>query len=311
MCTGKMPTLRMGMLVLLSLVTFGVASAQTPLVHVGVSAFEAQAEAYYAQDLGLFKRAGLNIDVQQFPGGSAIVAGIVGGALQIGAGNPLPLAAAHEHGIDVVLIAPGALFDSTLPLNSGFMIAASSTVRTGKDLNGKTLAVNALHSLDQIAASAWIDRNGGDSSTLKWVEIPNSAMSDAIGDGRVAGAMVADPGFTMGLTSGKVRVLANANDAIAKRFMATGFFATRAWADANPEVARKFAAAIDEAAVWAVKNPEAAAAVLRKYLKVTTTRAHEYHVRRLDPVLLQPLLDAAAHYKVLPQPLDAGSLLWY
>jgi NitT/TauT family transport system substrate-binding protein len=308
-----MSTLRTGLLVaLLSLGTFGVASAQTaPVVHVGVSAFEAQAEAYYAQDLGLFKRAGLNIDVQQFPGGSTIVAAIVGGALQIGAGNPLPLATAHEHGIDVVLIAPGALFDAAQPMNSGFMIAANSTVRTGKDLNGKTLAVNALHSVDQIAASAWVDRNGGDSTTLTFLEIPNSAMSDAIGDGRVAAAMVADPGFTMGITSGKVRVLANANDAIAKRFMVTGFFSTRAWADANPGVARKFAAAINEAAAWAVKNPAAAAAVLRKYLNVTTTQAHEYHVRTLDPVLLQPLLDAAAHYKVLPQPLDARSLMWY
>ena len=88
----------------------GPAGAQDqPVIHVAVSAFEAQADAYYAQDLGLFAKAGLNVDIQQFQGGEAIVAGIVGGALQIGAGNPLPLANAYERKFDVVLVAPGKI----------------------------------------------------------------------------------------------------------------------------------------------------------------------------------------------------------
>ena len=54
-------------------------------IHVAVSAFEAQADAYYAQELGLFKNAGMNVEIQQLQGGSAIIAAILSGAVQIGA----------------------------------------------------------------------------------------------------------------------------------------------------------------------------------------------------------------------------------
>lgn len=289
-----------------------VAEAQDqPVIRVAVSAFEAQADAYYAQDLGLYKKAGLNIDIRQYQGGEAIVAGIVGGALEIGAGTTIPLANAHEHGLDVVLIAPGTITDAAaLPPTSGLIVQTNSPIQTGADLNGKTVAVNTLHSVDQIATEMWVDKNGGNSKSLKFVELPNLSMVEATAGGRVDAAVIADPGFTSGITGGRVRRLADVNEAIAKRFMISAFFSSRAWADRNPDAARKFAAAINEAAAWAVKNPEAAAVVLNKYLRLTTTRAHERHARTMDPALIQPLIDAAVRYGRLAQPLDVRQIIW-
>jgi NitT/TauT family transport system substrate-binding protein len=283
-----------------------------PVIHVAVSAFEAQADAYYAQDLGLFKRAGLNVDVEQYQGGEAIVAGIVSGALQIGTGNPLPLANAHEKGFDVVLIAPGTVTDAaTQPPVSGMIVAANSPLQTGKDLHGKTIAVNTLHSVDQIASELWIDKNGGDSRTVKYLEISNVTMADATADGRIDAAVSADPGYTKGLESGRVRQFAPVNEAIAKRFMISAWFSTRTWANQNPDAVHKFAAAINDAATWAIKNPEAAGGVLRKYLRLTNSRAHEHHAFTLDPPLLQPLIDTGVRYKVLAAPLDVRDIIWH
>jgi NitT/TauT family transport system substrate-binding protein len=279
-------------------------------IHVAVSAFEAQADAYYAQDLGLFAKAGLNVDIQQFQGGEAIVAGIVSGALQIGAGNPLPLANAFERKFDVVLVAPGTLTDAALrPYNSGIVVAANSPIRTGADLNGKIVAVNTLHSIDQIAMQMWVDKNGGDSKTIKFVEAPGTTIIDALAAGRFDAALLADPFYTVGIDSGRIRMIAFGNAAIAKRFMVTAWFATRAWANKNPDTVSKFGAALSQASAWAVKNPEAAAAVLRKYLRTTTLLAHERHARTLDPGLIQPLIDAAVQYKVLAKPLDAREII--
>src|SRR3977135_2075564 len=53
------------------------------LIKFGASPFEAQGIAFYAQELGYYKRAGLNVDVQMFPGGAAILAAIAGGSLQL------------------------------------------------------------------------------------------------------------------------------------------------------------------------------------------------------------------------------------
>lgn len=60
-----------------------------------------------------------------------------------------------------------------------------------------------------------------------------------------------------------------------------------------------------------MKNPAAAAAVLRKYLKTTQLLAHEQHARSLDPAMLQPLIDAAYKYNVLPKPLDVRDIIWH
>lgn len=287
-----------------------VASAQEqPVIHVALSPFEAQSNVYYAQDLGLFKRAGLNIEIQQVQGSGLIVAGIIGGSLQIGAGAQIPLVTARERGFDVVLIAPGTLSDFASQ-RSGILTAATSPLRSGKDLNGKAVGVNTLGSIDQISVQSWVDKNGGDSKTIKFLEVPGTLMLDALTNGRLDAAVMADPTYSIALASGRARILAFANDAVAKRFMITAWFSTRKFADANPDAVRKFAAALNEASTWAVKNPEAAAAVLRKYLHTTTQVAHELHARSLDPALLQPLVDTAYKYGVLPRPLNVSDMIW-
>jgi NitT/TauT family transport system substrate-binding protein len=287
------------------------ASAQSAVIHLGVSPFEAHADAYYAQDLGLFKRAGLDVEIQQFSGGATVIAAIVGGSLQLGAGSPLPVASARLRGVHVLLVAPGYVYESTgsSPIDA-LAVAANSPYHTGRDLNGKTVAVAGVKSVAQIAAFSWIDRNGGDSSTVRAVELPQNAMADAVVDGRVDAAEIGDPALTAGIDAGKVRIIGKAYDAIAKRLFAAAWFATDEWAERNPDVIHKFTSAINDASAWAVKNPEAAATTLQKYMKVTFTRAHEYHARTLDPALIQPLLDAAARYKILDRPMEAREIIW-
>jgi NitT/TauT family transport system substrate-binding protein len=289
--------------------SIGTSAQEQPVIHVALSSFEAQANVYYAQDLGLLKKAGLNVDIQQVSGSAAIVAGIVSGTLQIGTGSALPVEIAHERGFDVVFVAPGTMSDIA-QITSGMVVAANSPLHTAKDLTGKSVGVNALQSVDQIEVEAWTDKNGGDSRTLKFVEVPPSLIVDALESGRIDVAEMADPNWTMALTSGRVRSFAYGIDAIAKRFMVTAWFATRQWANANPEALHKFADALNQASAWAVKNPEAAAAVLRKYLHTTTTVAHEHHARSLDPALLQPLADQAYKYGTLPRPLNVREMIW-
>lgn len=293
---------------------FGVLALSTsaqeqPVIHVALSPFEAQSNVYYAQELGLFKRAGLNVEIQQVQGSAAIVAGIIGGSLQIGTGAQIPLVTARERGFDVVLIAPGTMSDFAAP-QSGILTAATSPLRSGKDLNGKAVGVNTLGSVDQISTQSWVDRDGGDSHAVKFLEVPGTLMLDALTNGRLDAAVMAEPNYSIALASGRARILAFGNDAVAKRFMITAWFSTRAWANANPDTVRKFAAALNEASAWAVKNPDAAGAVLRKYLRTTTQQAHERHARSLDPALLQPLVDAAVRYNILPRPIDIREMIW-
>jgi NitT/TauT family transport system substrate-binding protein len=279
------------------------------VIRVGAGAFEANAGAYYAQDNGFFKQVGLNVQIEAYNGGGAIAAAVIGGSLQIGVANPLPVAAAHEKGLDFVIIAPGSLYDvASTPPN--LMVAPNSRVRTGKDLEGTTVAVTSLQGLDPLGAMEWIDKNGGDSRRVKLVELPQTLMGDAVASGRVAAAMMADPAVTAALNAGKVRGLSKSYAYIGNHFFVSCWFSSREWADKNPDVVRRFRIAIDRAGDWATRNPEAAAAILHKYMNITVARAREVHAKTTEPYMVQQVIDAAVKYKYLEHPMDARDIIW-
>src|SRR5579871_5370993 len=84
------------------------AGAQTTPLRVVRGAVEASLGANYAAALGLFKKAGLDIDIQLMNSGEAGAAAIVGGAADIGSTNVMSLAVAYKKGIDFALVAPGS-----------------------------------------------------------------------------------------------------------------------------------------------------------------------------------------------------------
>ena len=55
------------------------------------------------------------------------------------------------------------------------------------------LSVPALGDLYQIAIGAWIDQRGGDSRTVRFLELPHRAAAEAIASGRVDCANIAEP----------------------------------------------------------------------------------------------------------------------
>jgi len=287
------------------------AAAQSPeVLHLGASPFETHGVVFYAQDQGYFKRAGLNVDVQIMSGGAAILAAVAGGALNAGVGNPIPLANARARGLHFVYIAPGYIFEDRGPALSQLIVAPNSTIRTAKDVEGKTMAVVGLQGLDPLAADAWLEANGASPAAVKFVEIGTAAMAEAVANGRVDIALINEPALGEALRSNKVRSLARPYDALGKTIMVAGVFATEDWASKHADVIRRLQQALNDAAAWAVANPEQAGAVLEKYTKSPSPRAREHHARTLDPSYIQPILDAAYRYKIISEPTSARDLIW-
>src|SRR5271156_5563106 len=129
------------------------------------------AQAFYAQDLGMFKQAGLDTQVSIRNFGTQVAAAVAGGSIEIGQSNVISLAAAHERGLPFAMIAAAGLY-STLKPTSMMLVEKNSPLKTAKDLSGKTVAVNGLKSITQISVQAWADQNGGDSQAIKFVEMP-------------------------------------------------------------------------------------------------------------------------------------------
>jgi NitT/TauT family transport system substrate-binding protein len=266
----------------------------------------------YAVKAGLFKKAGLNVQLTVLPTGAAGQAAVAGGAAQFALSSLIGVIAAHEKGIPFTLIAPAGVVTSDVPY-SQFVVKSDSPIKTGRDLNGKTIGAAGLKDMDTVAIMNWVDQNGGDSKTLKFVEMSASVSLAAIEDGRIDGADLNTPTLTRGLEGGKIRSLAQIFDAIAPRFANTGWFTTTDYATKNRAIAEKFARAIGEANVYCNAHHADTVALVAENAKidpaVVARMARITFGDYLRPADIQPLINVAAKYGAIAKPFDARALI--
>jgi ABC-type nitrate/sulfonate/bicarbonate transport system substrate-binding protein len=109
-------------------------------------------------------------------------------------------------------------------------------------------------------------------------------------------------------------MLGNALDGIGSHYMIVGFLSTDSWIAAHPDVAARFASAIAKAAVWANTHEKESAAILVKNSKldpsVAATMARAVYGTKLDPSLVQPVVDAAVKYGIIDKPVAASDMIW-
>lgn len=289
-------------MLLLGGAAFGIVSApirsQTkPTIRIAITPVENSAQPYFANDMGFFARAGLDADIQALQNSPAIAAAIASGTVDVGSLNVDALATAHAKGVPLTIIAPASehLYQGHTNM---LVVAASSPIVRAKDLGGKIIAVSALHSLSQTAPCVWIDQNGGDSTTAKFVEVPFPTMPAALDAGRVDAGSMAEPFVSIGRKN--ERILADCFDAIAKRFLIVAWVATQQWAKDHPDLVNRFGAVMRDAAVWANRNREKSGEILAKYAKIDPsvigTMARAHYAEELAPAFIQPLIDASAKY---------------
>ena len=286
-------------------------SAQTAqTLKIATTPTDIGSEVFYAQDKGFFKANGLDAQIQVISNGAAITSAVMSGALDVAQSNIASLAAAHERGLDVVIIAPAGQYSSKVP-TTALVVAKNSPIKTAKDLNGKTLAGNGIKNITQVGAFAWMEKNGGDTSTTKFVEMPFPDMPGALVAGRIDAAVIAEPELSAALAKGDVRVLGNCYDGIAKEFMIGAWFTTGDYAKAHPDIVRKFAAVMAETASWMNDNPGLSATIVQRNTKITfSERTHRMlQGGKLNAQSLQPLIDSAARYGVLEKSFPAVQMV--
>lgn len=281
-------------------------------IRLGAIPAEPAAEAFYGIDMGFFKQQTIDVDLQVLNNGASVAAAVAGGALDVGFCDCVTIASAHARGVPFLYIAPGILNTDTAP-TFGIVVSGTGSIRTAKDMQGKTFAVNAINNISHIPVLAWIDNNGGDSKTMKWVELPLPAIPDAIEAGRIDGGVEGEPFITAAVAKGERAIFMN-KGAIAPRFMLSGWFATKDWLAKNPALAKGFIAAIRQTAAWANANQTASAPILSKYTKTPVAVIASMHrglfAEQLRASDLQPIIDCAVKYGVIPTRYAAADLFY-
>jgi ABC-type nitrate/sulfonate/bicarbonate transport system substrate-binding protein len=272
-------------------------------VRIAYLPFQYSGQALIAQEMGFFTKAGIAAQLQQIAYGSAIAAAVASGAVDIGIATVATLAQARHKNVPFTIVAGAAEYSSSTPPVAYLMVGKQTSIHNGKDMNGKTIGTPGLATMGEYGVRAWVDANGGDSTTLKFIEIPFSQMASAFAAGRIDAAELAEPFLTDArkvarpLTGEMAAVLGSS-------FIITAWFAMNPWASAHADLVGRFASAMRESATWAVANPV-------KFIEIVTrtfgqdpssfSRASlATFAQRTSPALVQPEINVVARYANFP-----------
>jgi NitT/TauT family transport system substrate-binding protein len=290
------------------------AAAQSGMttLHVGTNAADDVTPLLWAKATGMFTKAGLDVDIQKLTSGSAVTAAVLGGTLDIGRSSLLPLISARSHGVPVQLIAPAELSVGEDP-SAGIIVLKDGPIKSARDLNGSTLPSPSLRDYFWIADRAWIDANGGDSKTVKFIELPISAMLAALETGRVVAAGLPNPFLANAMATGKFKVLGRPNTGIAKRFLVTAWCATESYIAQNHDPLMKFGQVLHDATIYTNAHQSETIAVTAPFWgldpAVVANMARSPSAPTLDPKDIQPMIDVAVRYGVIDKPMRAESMI--
>jgi NitT/TauT family transport system substrate-binding protein len=279
-------------------------------LRVGAATNDTFMEAHYGQEAGIFAKYGLNIEITDMPNSAAIVAAAAGGALDLGMCDMIQLAAPIEKGVQLAYFAGGSLYRSEAP-QTLLCVARNGPIHTAKDLEGQTIGVVALNSLSSMSVTEWLTRNGVDMAKVKIFELPFSTMAPGLQRGTVAAAFIGEP--FVSAAKQDVRILASTFDTIAKEFYIGAWFGPKDWPAKNPDVAKRFTAAIYETARWSNTHRDETAIVLSKMSKIDIERvramARSTFATSIDTKLMQPVIDMAVKYNMLAKRVNATELI--
>jgi NitT/TauT family transport system substrate-binding protein len=290
---------------------FGTASAQSasdPLV-LGAVSNDSTATMFYAQDLGYYKAAGLNTSVTIMAGSGPMSAAVANGTVPI-AGVPVTLVSvARDKGLPLVMIAPLSLYVSSVP-DHAIIVLKNSPIRKAADLNGKTIAVRDLGNLSYYGTKVWIDKNGGDSKTIKFVEVVDPQAVAAMQAGRVDAAAISEPALDPAMKNPDIRQLGLMLDAIAPRFLVAACVGSESWVKQHPDIVHTFADVIAKTSKWANANQSKSAPILEKYAQapVAPGSLRNVYAERLRAADVQPVLDLMFATGQIKTPQHAADL---
>jgi NitT/TauT family transport system substrate-binding protein len=209
-----------------------------------------------AQELGFYKEEGLDVELQDFAGGSKALEALVGGSADVVSGfydHTIQMAADGRHLTAFVnmLRFPGLVL-VTSP-------QAAASVSKIEDMKGHIAGVTSAGSSSQMLLTYLLTRHGvaPDGVSITAIGSANTAIA-AVERGKVDAGMMADPAFTLlSKRAPGVRVLADLRSAEGVKqafgtstYPASVLYAPADWIGAHPDATTRLAHAMTKTLAW-------------------------------------------------------------
>lgn len=237
--------------------------AKTTTVKVSYVPYVGAAPFELGIQKGFFSKRGLDIQDSQGVAPAPIMAQVVAGKLDFGFTTVPALVAAASNGAPLQAVSGfDGVIDPKDP-ESAIMVPAGSPIKSPKDLVGKKVAVVALQSELDVLMREVVKRAGGDPSKVQSVQVPFPEMTTAVKAGRVDAAVETEPFVTLGKQQG-LKTINYPEVDVVPHGTVTAFVASKKFIAENPDVVKRFQAAMKESLAYAGAHPDEAQAIMPK-----------------------------------------------
>ncbi|NLE72895.1 MAG: ABC transporter substrate-binding protein [Actinomycetales bacterium] len=281
-------------------------------ITIGALPISETAPLWAAIDAGVFAEHGLDVTVEAIQGGALAMPALVNGDVDFLIGQPYGALRAHLQDLDVRIIANYASSYAEGDDINGVVSAPGSDISRPADLAGKRVAVNSLGAAGDLTISAVVAQDGGDPSTIEFVEVAFPDAKAQLEAGNIDAAWVPQPFLNMIVGAGGTLVTYNYQDTL-PGLPTLVIIATGATVNDDPDLVNRVRDAFSAAFAWAADNDDAVRQALVDNLSIPPEGAAALPLPRfdttLDVQLIQDLADLAAEFGFFESAPDVADIV--
>ncbi|WP_439588721.1 ABC transporter substrate-binding protein [Hydrogenophaga sp.] len=291
------------------------ALGQTTKLRVSTIPIIDTAPLQVAMAKGFFTAEGLEIDTTPSAGGAAGLPAVAAGQVQIAFSNIISIVLGAKQGLGFEIIAAGSGTGDTAPDMGGLIANKGTAIKTGKDLEGKRLAVNTRNAVGWLYAREWMRATGGNPDSVTFVEVPFPQMSDAVRGNRADAAFVMDPYMSAAVAAENMEVIGWPFNAVQKRVPVAQYAANKTYIQQNPAVIEKFVRAYNKGVDWANANKgsDEWLRIVSGYTRLAPEKVKDLVLppfeKTVDPAAVETVVGLMRRNGLLDGAFDAKSVL--
>lgn len=263
---------------------------------------------------GLFAAHGLSVEVLPAQGGAQAIPALLNGDIDFAIGQPFGAYRADLQNLGVVIVGNYASSYADGDDINAVVASAKSGITRPAQLAGRKVAVNSLGAAGDVTIMAAVEKDGGDPSTIKFVEVAFADAPAQLEAGNIDAAWVPEP-FVTQLKGRGDAVVVEPYQAVVPGLATLTTITTTKLKDSDPALLADFSAAMKETLQWAQDpaNETAVRQAIKDNLKLPEAVAESVRLPafgwELDRTSLETLATLAQKHGVLKAQPDFDRLL--
>lgn len=243
-------------------------------VRIGYTQLRISLPVFAAQELGIFKKYGIDAQLEAYPTGQPLGQALVEGKIDVGGyfGFPISwngiLRTGHQ-----LYFAGTQLEDKdhriSYLLRRKLPDGQVSDIHSIKDLKGKKVGILPTI-VYKATLEALLKKNGVDPADVVIQQVDPPLEAQLLASGGIDALYTIDPAATAAIVSGAGELVnpdeIEVSQLFGKSIPFGSFYFSKAWADQNKEITAKIVGALDEAIVYINSHPQEANQFLKPYL---------------------------------------------